>query len=271
MFPTSWLGWTSDLADLIRVPITPVSHVGMMLTGWVRPAVEPSDLPTDEQERYELAVSERDQYRQMYHSQLLRATEFSDQLRLLQSLPETALRNPQPPVILSLDLTGTKPADVSSTLELKLTRGLSNRILDGDIVIIGTDVVGRISRIGMTRVEFYPTTHKEIGFIRAAVVGSHPNNNGRSAVIAEVLLQSNGDGAFVAETQVASGVKKGDLVILDDSSWPENGSGLIIGIVEEITKLDQAPLRCVLTITPRRRARDYPNVIVLGSSEVIEP
>ena len=54
--PPSFLGWTSDVADLVRVPVTPVAHVGIMISSWVRPAVEPSDLPTDEQERNELLV-----------------------------------------------------------------------------------------------------------------------------------------------------------------------------------------------------------------------
>lgn len=270
LFPSSWLGWTSDLADLVRVPVTPVSHIGVMMTGWVRPAVEPSDLPTDEQERNELAISERDQYRQLYHSQILRATELADQLRQLQSLPDSALRNPQPPLILPIDLTGSTPSDVSGIVEMKLIRGASDRIIEGDIAIVGMDVVGRISRVGMTRIELRPTTHRETGLIKAVVVPSHPSNKDRPTLLAEVLLQNRGDGNLFAEASSASGVQLGDLVVLDDSSWPNYGGGLIIGSVVEINQLDQAPLRHVLTITPRRRARDHSSVVVLGSGEVAE-
>ena len=271
LFPSSWLGWTSDLADLVRVPVTPVSHIGVMMTGWVRPTVEPSDLPTDEQERNELAISERDQYRQLYHSQILRATELADQLRQLQSLPDSALRNPQPPLILQIDLTGSTPSDVSGIVELKLIRGASDRIIEGDIAIVGMDVVGRISRVGMTRIELRPTTHRETGLIKAVVVPSHPSSKNRPTLLAEVLLQNMGDGNLFAEASSASGVQLGDLIVLDDSSWPNYGGGLIIGSVVEINQLDQAPLRHVLTITPRRRARDHSSVVILGSGEVAEP
>ena len=72
MFPANWLGWTRDLSDLIRIPVTPISHIGMMMTGWIRPAAMPSDLPSDTESRTEFAETERDHYRQLYHAQMLR-------------------------------------------------------------------------------------------------------------------------------------------------------------------------------------------------------
>ena len=149
MFPASWLGWTSDVCrSSSRSCYTNFRNVGMMIKGWVRPAIELSDLPTDEQERNDLAVAERDHYRQLYHSQMLRATELADQLRMVQSLPESALRNAMPPVVLALDLTGHRPDDSSGVVELKLSRGILDRILSGDIAIVGRDIVGRIARVG---------------------------------------------------------------------------------------------------------------------------
>jgi len=268
MFPSSWIGWTSDLADLVRVPVTPVSHVGMMLTNWVRPGVDPSDLPTDEQERNDLAIAERDHFRQLYHAQMLRATELADQLRLLQSLPESALLNPQPPIVLPLDVTGINPSDTEGLIELKLIRGARERVLEGDIAIVGRDIVGRISRIGITRVEMRPTSHQEIGLIRAAVVPSHVPQDGTPPLRAEILVRSIGDGTMYAESPTASDVQVGDLVVLDDPSWPLAGSGLVLGSVLEVQRLDEAPLREVLIIAPRRTARGISKVVVLATGEV---
>jgi hypothetical protein len=266
LVPASWLGWTSDIAALVRVPVTPISHIGILFTSWVRPSLEPSDFPTDEKERNDLAIAERDHYRQLYHAQMLRATELADQLRELQALPESALRNPQPPLIIQVDVTGNRPSAVSGTIELKLIREATSRIRVGDIAIVGRDIVGRISSIGRTKIDMKPTTNKDMGLTRAAIVPAHPTSE-RSPLLAEIVLQSNGDAIMIAEVAATSGVRKGDLVQLDDPSWPQVGAGLTLGMVEEIVPLDEAPLRQRVIVVPRRLVRDVSRVVVLGTGK----
>lgn len=266
MSPASWLSWTSDLADLVRVPVTPFSHAGILITNWVRPAIDPSDLPSDEQERNDLAIAERDHYRKLWTAQMLRATELADQLRELQALPSSALRNPQPPVILQIDVTGRNSSDVAGALELKLSRGTSERILVGDIAVVGQDIVGRISRVGLTRAELIPTNHKDVRLTKAAIIPAHPSG-GRSPLLAEIIMQSTGDASMIAEVPATSGVQEGDLVQLDDPSWPSVGAGLTLGVVLDVLQLDEAPLRQRVRIVPRQRARDVSRVAVLVSGE----
>lgn len=270
MFPASWLGWTRDLSDLVRIPVIPMSHAGMMLTGWIRPATAPSDLPTDTKNRTQFAETERDLYRQLYHAQMLRSTELADLLRELQSLPETALRNPKPPVALPIDLTGNRPSDPTSIVELKLSSEYVDRIRIGDIVIVGSDIVGRVIRVGLTRVEVRPSTHKDVGLIRAAIVPAHPRNENGPTLKAEVLIRSAGSGGLYAEVPTDSGVVVGDLVVLDDPSWAEVGSGLVLGVVTSTAPMDAAPLRHAVTIAPRWQIRDLVRVVVLGSADSIE-
>jgi hypothetical protein len=267
MFPATWLGWTADVADVFRIPVTPFSHVGMLIKSWVRPAIEPFDMPTDEKERNDLAVAERDHYRQLYHSQMLRSTELAGQLRIMQSLPETALRNPLPPLVISVDLTGIKPSNPSGTVELKLSRAIVDRIFEGDVAIVGRDIVGRITRVGLTRMELLPITHKDSGYIKASIVPAHPLEDTRPPLLAKIVVQPTDGGIFISEVHANSGVLEGDLVILDDPAWPISGKGLILGEVRNIRQLDEAPLRNFLTIEPRRRAREYTIVVVLGSGE----
>ncbi len=269
LVPASWLGWTSDVSDLVRVPVTPISHLGIMITGWVRPAIEPSDLPTDERERNALAIAERDHYRQLYHAQMLRATELADQLRDLQALPDSALRNPRPPMVVPIDITGRRPNDSAGVVELKMVRGTSGRIREGDLVIAGRDIVGRISRVGMTRIEMRPTSHIETDLTRGAVVPAHPTKN-RPPLLAEIILQSRGEPSMIADVPATSQVQIGDLVTLDDPSWPLSGSGLTLGVVENIFQLDEAPLRQRIVVVPRRRVSDMIRVIVLGTGEEVE-
>jgi hypothetical protein len=267
MFPVTLLGWTADVADVFRIPVTPFSHVGMLIKSWVRPAIEPFDMPTDEKERNDLAVAERDHYRQLYHAQMLRSTELAGQLRMMQSLPETALRNPLPPLVISVDLTGIKPSNPSGTVELKLSRAVIGRILEGDVAIVGRDIVGRITRVGLTRMELLPLTHEDSGYISASIVPAHPLEDTRPPLLAEVLVKPRDGGLFISEVHANSRVLEGDLVILDDPAWPISGKGLILGEVRSIRQLDEAPLRNFLTIEPRRRAREYTIVVVLGSGE----
>ena len=270
MFPANWLGWTRDLSDLIRIPVTPISHIGMMMTGWIRPAAEPADLPSDTENRTDLAVSERDHYRQLYHAQMLRSTELADQLRELQLLPDSALRNPNPPVTLSIDVTGVRPSDPASIVELKLSSEYIDRIEEGDIAIVGRDIIGRVIRVGMTRIEVRPSTHKDVGLIRAAIVPAHPGKEHGPPLRAEALVRSDGVGGLYAEVPADSGVVIGDLVVLDDTSWPEVGLGLVLGVVIETAPMDAAPLRHSVLIVARRQARDLVRLVVLGSSESVE-
>ena len=270
MFPASWLGWTRDLSDLIRIPVTPISHIGMMMTGWIRPAAAPSDLPSDKESRTELAESERDHYRQLYHAQMLRSTELADQLRELQSLPDSALRNPNPPVMLPIDVTGVRPSDPTSIIELKLTSEYADRIEEGDIAIVGRDIVGRVIRVGFTRIEVRPSTHTDVGLIRVAIVPAHPSKENAAPLRAEALIRSDGLGGLYAEVPIDSGVVVGDLVVLDDPSWPAVGLGLVLGVVTETSPMDAAPLRYAVLIAPRRQARELVRLVVLGSAESVE-
>lgn len=270
MLPTNLLLWTRDLSDLVRIPVIPVSHIGMMLTGWIRPATVPFDLTTDNEDRTELAESERDHYRQLYHAQMLRSTEFADQLRELQSLPESALRNPNPPVTLPIDITGVRASEPSAIVELKLSSGYVDRIEVGDLAIVGRDIVGRVIRVGRTKIDVRPSTHRDVGLIRSAIVPSHPGSDNGPPLRAEALVRSDTHGGLYAEVPAQSGVIVGDLVVLDDPSWPAVGLGLILGVVTETAPMDAAPLRVAVRIAPRRQIRDIVRVVVLGSSEAIE-
>ncbi len=266
LFPASWLGWTKDIADLVRVPVTPLSHVGVLMTGWMRPAAQLSDLPTDQEERNTLAIAEREHYRQLYHAQLLRSTELADILRELQQLPETAFLNPLPPISVPVDITGINPHNPSAPVELKLSRGVSERLNEGDLAIVGRDVVGRVTDIGLTRISLLPTTHAQHGHLRASIVPAHPNS-GRSPILATVLAYANGKAHLYAECASSLDVQIGDLVVIDDASWSELAKGLIVGKVTAVNPIDEAPLRVSLEITPRRKPRDVARVIVLGSGE----
>ena len=266
LFPAPWLKWTADLSDLTRLPVTPIAHIGVLLTGWVRPSMGNADLPTDGRDRVELAIAEKELWEQLYRAQLLKATELAAELRDLQALPESALRNPTRPLSLPVDITGIRSNNTTQEVELKLTRGVLGRIREGDLAIIGQDVVGRISRVSSTRVMLRPTTNEHMGYIRGSIVPPEPALD-RQPILATVLLQPEGKPYLYSEAPLTSGIAEGDLVVVDDSSWPEISKGLVIGVVEHIEQLDEAPLRQSIYIVPRKRIRDVSRLFVLGSGE----
>ena len=168
--------------------------------------------------------------------------------------------------VFAIDITGKRPNDIAGIVELKLIRGASEKFMVGDIAVVGSDIVGRILRIGLTRIELIPVTHKEVGLTRATIVPAHPTRN-RSSLLADIIMQSNGDSVMLAEVLATSGVQIGDLVQLDDSSWPAVGIGYTLGVVVDVAQLDEAPLRHRVVIEPRRRARDLSKVVVFGTGE----
>jgi hypothetical protein len=282
----------------------------MMFTNWIRPSAELSDLPSDEKARNDLLNSERDHYRQLYHRYRLDADksekDLFDYKQLHRQLPYEVRVSDNPPLLLAVDLTGIMSSDVSGIVELKLVKNASSSIRKDDLAIVGRDIVGRISRVGLASIQLQPTTHKDIGLINAAVFPSKPPKKPRNGSdpppYHKVLLETNGDGNFYTIVPVTNDIKVNDLVVLNDTTW-KTGDGFILGLVVEIadyneaiytpfiesddgrvkgialvlgevcdvTPLDEAPLRRLLTIAPRRRVRDVPHVIVLGTGKAPTP
>ena len=152
MLPARWLGWTSDLAGLVRIPVTPVSHIGMMFTNWIRPSAELSDLPSDEKARNDLLNSERDHYRKLYQQYRLEADKSKKDLLVYEQLPTTVRHSENPPLLLAIDLTGIRPSDVSGIVELKLVKNASSSIVT-DVPTVEIDcafLLGAITIIGIS-------------------------------------------------------------------------------------------------------------------------
>ncbi|MDP6601509.1 MAG: hypothetical protein QGH76_04355 [Phycisphaerales bacterium] len=266
MLPTSMLRWTRDLSDLLRIPVTPLSHVGTRLTSWIRTADAEEEVPGDPQQRAEHARAERDAFRRLYDEQRLRADEFASRLQELEDLPEGAYRSPRPPLTITVDTTGLNPGEVSSLVELKRGGEAADRVQVGDVVVSGSDVVGRVSRVGPFRLDMMPVTNNATGLVWAAIRPADATSaTGRTSIAIQVLGDSRG--VMRAHVDGREEVAVGDLVVLNDPSWPESGRGLVLGTIDSMAPLDEAPLRSELIIIPRRRARDHAFVVVLGTGE----
>lgn len=267
ILPTGWLHWTRDLSDVIRLPITPMAHAGNRLAGWLRPVDSVDGLNTVElRSRLLLLESERDLYERLFRAQRLRSQELAGQLRLLQRLPDSVLRAPRPPLILTSDVTSRDPRNVVSPVELKLLPEISDRVVEGDVATWEHQyLVGRVARISSFRVTVLPLTHPDIGPVQGVVLAA--GDMDIAATPPRVLLKPLGDGTLAAEINHRYGTSVGDEIVLADPAWPEWAQALNLGRVEEVRQLDEAPLRDLIIIRPRYQLYQLPHVMLLARNE----
>lgn len=264
LLPTSWLSWTRDLSDVVRLPITPLAHAGNRLAGMLRPVDASDGLHSEDlRGQLELLESDRDRYERLYRAQRLRSQELAAQLRLLQHLPESVLRAPRPPMILPSDVTGRNPRDVISPVELELEPEIVDRVLEGDVATWKHQyLVGRVVRISPFRVTVLPVTHPDTGPVQAVLVD--PGNRDITAPPPRLLLKPLGDGTFAGEVNHRHGTTVGDEVVLADPAWPDWAQALQVGTVEEVRQLDEAPLRDLVIVRPRFQLFELPHVMLLA-------
>jgi hypothetical protein len=267
VLPTTWLHWTRDLSDVIRLPITPVAHAGNRLAGWLRP-VDSGDGMNEADLRVHLEVLEqdRDRFQRLYRAQRLRSQELAAQLRLLQDLPEGLLRAARPPVILPTDVTARDPGDVVSMVEVKLTPDIEDRVVVGDVATwLNERLVGRVAHRSSFRVTILPLTHPDTGPIQGVVLDAAQEATG--APPARVLLKPLGDGLLAAEVDHRLGTSIGADVVLADPTWPIWAQALHVGSVISVEQIDEAPLRDLIIVQPAVQLHELPHVVLLARDE----
>lgn len=267
LLPTAWLHWTRDLSDVLRLPITPVAHMGNQLAGMLRPVASNDGMnEADLREQLQLLEVDRDRYQRLFRAQRLRSQELASQLRLLQDLPEALVRSPRPPIILATDVTARDPGDVVSAVEVQISPEIDQRVVVGDVATwLNERLVGRVAHRSRFRVTILPLTHPDTGVIQAVVLD--PARESTGAPPARVLLKPLGDGQFAAEIDHRLGTTPGSDVVLADPTWPTWAQALHVGRVESVRQLDEAPLRDLLIIRPGVQLHELPHVVLLARDD----
>jgi hypothetical protein len=79
--PAAWLRpWTTDVSDLLWLPLRPAAHGLTALRHWLRPGQQPDRGGGDA----ELLLQERDRFRSLWHAERLRAEELAQRLAQLE-------------------------------------------------------------------------------------------------------------------------------------------------------------------------------------------
>ena len=260
--PASWLGWTADVADVVRAPIMPVSRVGTSLASWLRPPRDLEGRPVDEAEIDQLR-RDRDRFEQLWQAQRVRADGFARQLRQLEGLPEAALRSPRPPLVVEADITGRDPSDPRSPIELRMPRDGGERLAVGDVAVWnGQRVLGRLSHVSPVRLMVLPLSNPESGPIEVV-----PADASAGTYLPRMLLRQEGRGLLVADIDRRVVLEPGARLVLADHRWPAWSQGLEIAVVIGIESLDEAPLRQRIIARPAVDAPAVSRVSVLSASK----
>ena len=98
VLPPSQSGLSADLADLLRVPQMPFARLGVLLDDWLRPSGDGLG-GMQAREHLDLVQRERDTWARLFRQERIRADGLAQRVRLLESLPDTALRAPVPPTL----------------------------------------------------------------------------------------------------------------------------------------------------------------------------
>jgi hypothetical protein len=264
--PASWLGWTADVADVVRAPIMPVSRFGTSIASWLRPPRDLEGRPVNEVEIDQLR-QDRNRFEQLWQAQRVRADDFARQLRQLEGLPADALRSAHPPLVIAADITGRDPSDPRSPIELRMPRDGGDRLAVGDVAVWGGHyVLGRLSHVSPMRLMVLPLSNPESGPIEVV-----PATVQDTTSLPRMLLRQEGRGLLAADIDRRVVIEPGMRLVLADHRWPAWAQGMDVAVVVRIESLDEAPLRQRIIARPAVDAPAVSRVVVLSANGEASP
>lgn len=248
MLPTGWLrGWTTEAAQILRLPTTPIEHGATLLRTWLRPPqmFAPNQNWTgDAEELIERLSHDRDRERELRRQQELINEELRRQLEALRGV---SIDDHAGSVRLldAVAVYAHNPTLAVGTVEIN--RGSRHGVRAASTAAHHSYVVGRVTDVRRLRSYVTPISHPSIGTMMA-VVFSQDAPDVLPRADRRVLLEPRGRGVFHADIDRSSDVAVGDIVRLDDPTWHVAARGMIVGVVDAIEPNDEEPLRHRLII-----------------------
>ncbi len=241
--PTRWIApLTGDLSAVLWVPLSPLAHGATSMRLWLRPRVA---LRTESDGAIE---ADRDYYRGLWHAEQIRVQELE---KKLSAYEVTSGGNAQSGTVRLAAANVLSRTPGSGGIALKINAGSQQGISPGDVAIVGGDgVVGRIApEVGAVTSTVLSIANRSIGRMDGYVVPADQEKSKRPQVIMVQLLP-DGRGALRGDIDLGTSVRAGDLVRMKDPSWPSGAQGMRIGVVTEIKRKDEQPLRGEIIVRP---------------------
>jgi cell shape-determining protein MreC len=243
LLPHRWLGWLSQVADLVSLPILPLSDAA----GWVARTVwPPRELAAEEARSLEHLAEELAQWERRARAAELRASELEAELAAIQQLPLD--RTAGPLRIIRASVTGRNVLRPEGAVEVN--RGAQHGVRQGAIAVHGGGhLLGRVVGAEGLRSILMPVTSPGIGVLRARVAPGKPGDVPADQMPV-VQLAALGDGTLSGDAPQDRQIAPGDRVLLFDHAWPDAAQAMVLGKIESITPKDEQPLRDRLVVRP---------------------
>jgi cell shape-determining protein MreC len=250
--PSGWLRWTSDLANVVNLPLTPFRDMGLALAERLRSPVGPAAASDAER----TLLEERDELERQLHLASLRLRELEEQIEQLQHLPPDNTFGRTRPV--AARITGRNVRSPLSAVEIN--RGERHEVVAGSIAVYGgVHLIGSVTSVEPLRSHVLPITNPSMGRIQGRLLPkSAPGTRITSGEL--VQLAQRGDGTLTAEVRTEHPVVAGDVVRLDDHEWPPAAQAMILGYVESVVRNDRQPLMNTVVVRPRYRIHELATI-----------
>ena len=228
--------WTTDIAAVLWLPLTPPAHALMALRHWLRP-------PRDELKYLDsqLLSDERDRFRALWHSERIHAEDLEQRLAQLDRAKKMDRGGREvAPLLASVTGRGEGPGERM----LALNAGKRDGVQSGDPAVVGGDIlVGRVAGEPTdVRCWLAPLTDSSTGRVDAYIAPADRPEAGPSESIS-IQLRTDSSGFLVGEVEATKQISQGDVVRLADATGKSAAQGMRLGSVAGVYRSDKNPLR----------------------------
>lgn len=253
LLPTTWMApVTAALAQVAWIPMAPVAWCGSAARHWLRPSVPQMEVDAS------ALRDERDVFRGLYHQERQRAEDLQARLDALDvtSRLDRAMGA-------SVGYATARVVALTPRGGLRLSVGTREGVRAGDCAVVqGDALVGRIApEVSARQCLLVPLTDKSLGRIDGVVVAQDDDARGVVGRGIPVQLAARGS-LLVGDIDLDSGVRPGDVVRLSDGGWSAGAQGMRIGVVREVRRKDEQPLRGLVEVMPASDAAKIAEVVV---------
>ena len=256
LMPVRWLGWTSGLATVVRVPVQPLAQAGVQVSHWLRPAADEAG----ESEALRERTDQLETTRALLHGARLQIDSLLEEIAVLQGVRGLRPGVEITPIVARV--TGRPPDRAGGPV--RINAGTRHGVVAGAIVVYrGGHLFGRVAD-GVSRLSssVVPVTDGSIGLIEGVLLpGDDPVADVRSRPHIQFIADGRGGLAGDLDREVV--INAGDTVLLADSSWPDSAQGLVIGYVWSVEPKDLQPLLNRVTVRPKFHGRRVASVTVI--------
>ncbi len=247
LLPVNWGRWVNTFHDVATWIFGPVQKPVYQLSRWF---VSPPSGPDDTRLR------ELENDRALFQAMYLKLRDDLVEANRRLARYEAGLAPAESGVRFMLARVIGPTGDAASGI-IKIRAGRSEGVEERTVATVaGVQIVGRVERVQARSADIVLITDRAVGPLEAVIVPD--DNDPDKREIRCPQLYPLGDGTLqgmvqhepARQNEPSPTPKVGQLVRLRDASWPANSRMLVIGRVESVNALFEAPLRHIVVVRP---------------------